>query len=298
MWGGCALQVVVPTKNEALHLASVIDGMPPEVDRIVVVDDGSTDGSATVARTADDQHRVDVLEAPGHGVGAAVATGYAHALEAVADNALIAVMDGDGQMDPEDLLPMCDHLLSHDLDVVKGDRRGGRGHRAIMPMRRRWANAGMSLLTGLASGRSVPDAQCGFVVVRASVLRQTADDPVWPGYGYVNHRFIRWSRHGLRVGHFPVSTRYGNEQSGVRPLRFLIAVGRMLVVEHHARAWSSMINGPHRLTMLAAFFLYLGGWVLGATGAWHWMPVAWLGAHLLDRTAHRVRRATTSWQAA
>ena len=298
MWGGSTLQVVVPTKNEALHLASVIDGMPPEVDRIVVVDDGSTDGSATVARNADDLHRVDVVEARGHGVGAAVATGYAHAVQAMPDNALIAVMDGDGQMDPEDLLPMCDYLLAHDFDVVKGDRRGGRGHRTIMPMRRRLANAGMSFLTGLASGRPVSDAQCGFVVVRASVLRRTADDPVWPGYGYVNHRFIRWSRHGLRVGHHPVSTRYGTEQSGVRPLRFLVSVGRMLVAEHHARAWSTMVNGPYRLTMLAAFLLYLGGWVLGAIGAWHWMPVAWLGAHLLDRTAHRVRRATRSSQAA
>ena len=267
------------------------------MDVVVVVDDGSIDGTTEAgrARTPSD---VTVLQR-GDNVGAAVAMGLDHLARVLDANDLVAVMDGDGQMDADDLLPLCRQLVAEQADVIKGDRLAHQDVRGAMPVLRRLANRGLALLTTLASGRRVGDAQCGFIVMRQEVLIQTKDDPVWSGYGYVNHRFIRWSRHGLRVATHPVRPVYGEETSGIRPLRFFFSVGAMFVREHHGRAFSSLVSGPGRVPLSVALATYLAGWaslvaVVGGVlplPALVALPIAWLVAHALDRTAHAGGRA-------
>ncbi len=286
------LAVVIPAKDESDFLPRVLAGLPSSVDHVVVVDAGSSDGIAAAATTANVAVTVEVLHASGQGVGAAVAQGYAHLDAFLPDDALVAVMDGDDQMDPEDLLPMCTRLIETGLDAVKGNRRASKRHRASMPWRRRMANAGMSWLTSLAAGRPVPDAQCGFVVLHRRVLAITGSDPVWEGYGYVNHRFIRWSGHRLQVGFHPVQTRYGAERSGVRASRFFFGVGWMLVREHHRRAYRAMVRGDGGWRMPLAFVAYLAGWAaLLHPPAWPMLPLGWMAAHMLDRSVHAGGRA-------
>ena len=299
MWEGRRLVVVMPAQNEASHIDAALRTLPAEVDMVVVVDDGSSDGTIEAVNSADRPYDVVVLQRGGQGVGAAVAMGFNHLSNVLDADDLVAVMDGDGQMDPNDLIPLCHHLVAEQADVVKGDRLAHPDVKGVMPLLRRVANRGLAVLTTLASGRRLGDAQCGFIVVRHEVLTRTNDDPVWSGYGYVNHRFIRWSRHGFRVATHPVRPVYGEEISGIRPLRFFFSVGAMFVREHHGRAFSSLANGPGRVPLSVALLSYLAGWgslfvvIAGLVPVSYiaFLPGGWALAHVLDRSVHAGGRA-------
>src|SRR5436853_133444 len=103
MLEGRNVVVVVPAFEEEAHLGAVLTTMPAFVDRILVVDDGSHDGTSRVARTAGDRRVTLLRHAVRRGVGASIATGYAEALAHTKHpEDAIAVMAGDGQMDPAD----------------------------------------------------------------------------------------------------------------------------------------------------------------------------------------------------
>ena len=299
MWEGRRLAVVMPARNEAPHIDAALRTLPDAVDLVVVVDDGSTDGTVEVVTGVERPIETVVLQRGGRGVGASVAMGFEHLIGILNSGDLVAVMDGDGQMDADDLLPLCRHLLDEQADVVKGNRLAHPDLRKAMPLPRRLANRGLSILTTLASGRHVGDPQCGFIVARHEVLARTKDDPVWPGYGYVNHRFIRWSGHGLRVATHPVRPVYGEETSGIRPLRFFVGVGAMFVREHHARAFRSLASGPGRVPLLVALLAYMAGWgsMPGVVSGMlpfvslAVLPAGWALAHVLDRSVHAGGRA-------
>src|SRR5438105_2001626 len=103
MLNGARVFVVVPALNEEAHVGRVLDTMPAFVDHIVVVDDGSTDETASIVRRASDPRVVLLRHDMRRGVGAAIATGYERtlAMEGTECDAL-CVMAGDGQMDPTD----------------------------------------------------------------------------------------------------------------------------------------------------------------------------------------------------
>jgi len=97
---GKRVAVVVPAYDEERLIASTIASIPGFVDRIIVVDDGSGDGTASLAAGADPRVEV-VAHERNLGVGAAIVTGYRRAAEEKLD--VTCVMAADGQMDPVDL---------------------------------------------------------------------------------------------------------------------------------------------------------------------------------------------------
>ena len=139
MHGGHRVGVVIPARNERRFIQGVIEGLPAFVDLAVVVDDGSTDGTAERARSATTSVEVDIVRLTGDGVGAAIDAGHQRLLERWKEPFVSAVMAGDGQMDPRDLLTVIEPVTAGEADHVKGDRRldGYKG----MPKSRRWATA-------------------------------------------------------------------------------------------------------------------------------------------------------------
>jgi glycosyltransferase involved in cell wall biosynthesis len=103
MWLNSRVIVIVPAWDEAPRIARMLAKVPSWVDRVVVVDDASTDGTARVALALGNS-RVDVLRhGCNRGVGAAIATGYRFALKAQGgSHDAFVVMAGDDQMDPLD----------------------------------------------------------------------------------------------------------------------------------------------------------------------------------------------------
>ena len=214
-----AVAVVVPAFNEAAHIESVLRTVPSFVDTIICVDDGSTDATSTIASTVDGvvlvRHRRNL------GVGAALVSGYRKALELDMD--IVAVMAGDGQMEPDELEALVQPVARGELDYVKGDRLGHPDVASRMPRLRRFGTQALAILTRWVAGpTAVPelrDAQCGFTAVSADMLRRIPLERLYPRYGYPNDMVVMLAHVGARIGHRVVSPVYANETSGLRPMR-------------------------------------------------------------------------------
>jgi glycosyltransferase involved in cell wall biosynthesis len=150
--------VVIPAHNEATVIGQVIANIPPEVRsmrvKVVVVDDGSGDGTADVARLGG---ATVIRHLTNLGVGAATRTGFRAATELGAD--IVVTLDADGQHDPADIEKLVTPIIDEDLEVVIGSRLSDRSG---MPWHRLAANLLMNLVTFAVYGRIVPDSQSGF----------------------------------------------------------------------------------------------------------------------------------------
>jgi glycosyltransferase involved in cell wall biosynthesis len=224
---GAQIAVVVPAYNEALLIERTLRSVPAFVDRVVVVDDGSADATASVARSVGDPRLVVVSHSSNRGVGAALRTGYRLALDAGMD--AVAVMAGDAQMHPDDLLTLLMPVVSGEVDYAKGDRLSHPEIRARMPWTRHVGNCVLSALTRLATGLPVRDSQCGYTVLSRRALERLPLDALWRGYGYPND-LLGWLRStGATIRDVTVRPVYGQEQSGIGLRHALLVIPYVLL---------------------------------------------------------------------
>lgn len=165
---------VVPAYKARSSVCSVVAGVLPFADRVIVVDDACPEGSGSaVAVEFAGNARVDVVYRERNGgVGAAMKTGIALALEHAAD--IIVKIDADGQMDPS-YLSVIAGLFAEDpsLGYVKGNRFVSESALQNMPALRLFGNAVLSLLVKAASGYwNLLDPTNGYVAFNAAVLRE------------------------------------------------------------------------------------------------------------------------------
>lgn len=238
MHRGREVWVVVPAHDEEALIARTLRGIPAFVDRIVVIDDASADGTAAeAARVGDPRARI-VRRRENGGVGAAIVAGYRMFLAEGAPRAACAVMAGDAQMDPADLPALLDRL-DRGSDYVKGNRFASPGTFRAMPLVRYLGNRGLSFLTRVVTGyRHVGDSQCGYTVVTREALARIDLASLYPRYGFPNDLLIKLSRASVRVGEAPVRAIYAGESSGLNPL---VAGPRILGI-----LWRGWVKGKRR----------------------------------------------------
>ena len=289
MKGGHTIGIVIPARNEEAHIGRVLETLPSFVDHAIVIDDGSTDATYDRASSASSEAKVTILQTTGLGVGAAIDLGHQHLLKTIEHPFVSVVMAGDGQMDPKDLAAVIQPILDDEADHVKGNRMSTSSDIEQMPRKRRRASRILGWLTTLASGRVVTDPQCGFTATSSQLLRQWNWEHSWKGYGYPNYWLIHLASQGWRVSDVPVKAVYGQEQSGIQPLRFFLSVGAMMTVEHHRRAFKHLFGSTW---MMLSFLFYISGYALAIVAvqqpiALLGLPFAWWIAHRLDRLAMR-----------
>jgi len=216
------IAVVVPCHNEHTQITRVLETMPDFVDRIYVVDDKSTDATVQTVRQYVETHgesasRIRLIEhAANQGVGKAIVTGYKQALNDGME--VVAVMAGDGQMDPDELASVIEPVTSNQADYAKGNRLFYRDAWNIIPRHRFLGNAFLSMLTKIASGYwHSADSQTGYTAISRQALELIDLDAVYPRYGYPNDMLVRLNLYSMRVVDVPIRPVYNvGESSGIR----------------------------------------------------------------------------------
>ncbi|MEM9074144.1 MAG: glycosyltransferase family 2 protein [Myxococcota bacterium] len=234
MFPGLRVAVVVPAYREERLIAKTIRSMPAWIDRIVVVDDGSDDETASAAEETRDPRLIVHRHDENRGVGAAIATGYRLAFERGADIAV--VMAGDAQMDPEDLPRVVAPVARRRAGYAKGDRLSFPEARQRMPLTRWLGNHVLAWLTRIATGLPVRDSQCGFTALSRDAAARVDLAAMWPRYGYPNDLLGALARADVPIEEVTVRPVYADEKSGVS-LRDALFVIPGLLVRAAWRRW-------------------------------------------------------------
>jgi len=185
--------VVIPALNEAESLPGVLRALP-RVDRCVVVDNGSTDDTARVAREAG----AEVVLAPRRGYGSAVLAGMAHFRDDPPD--VLVILDADHADPPEALPRLVQPILDDEADLVQSDRTQGADPGAMTAVQRfgnRFATELIAVQTGVRFNDMGP-----FRAIRWSSLEALGmEDPTW---GWNVEMQLKAIKHGLRIKEIPL----------------------------------------------------------------------------------------------
>ncbi len=215
-----ALLAVIPAYNEASRIAPVVRHLVQQGLPVLVVDDGSRDATAAVAREAG----ADVLRRANGGKGTAIIAGCRRAVELGYRRVLL--LDGDGQHDPAEA-PRLIAAARRGADLVIGMRMLNLGRQ---PLYRRCFNRLSSLLVTLAAGQRIRDSQSGYRMCDPRLL--LALPLAGHKYDLETEMCILAARAGRKVVEVPIRVIYNDKISGVHPvydtLRFFRAVAMSL----------------------------------------------------------------------
>ncbi len=220
--------VVVPTYNEAENLPHLLASVRLHGYRILVVDDGSPDGTGAIAdEIAAGDPMVEVLHRPEKsGLGPAYAAGFDRVLATPARG--IVEMDADFSHNPADL-PRLIEALNRGADLAIGSRYVAGGGAPDWPLLRRMVSRGGNLYARMALGIPVADATAGFRAFRADTLRDLPyRQAEASGYGFQVEMVWRAITSGKRVVEVPIIFR--DRQRGTSKMNRRIVAEAMLLV--------------------------------------------------------------------
>lgn len=230
MYKNKTIGVVVPAHNEEILIVRVIDTLPDFVDKIIVVNDASTDNTALVLENEKKHHPTleIITHTKNQGVGGAIVTGYKRAKELKIDATV--VMAGDAQMDPADLQDIIDPVVSSGVDYSKGNRLFRGESWDMIPHYRYLGNSLLSFLTKIASGYwHIADSQCGFTAISLSALNLLDLDNIYKKYGVPNDILIKLNIENCRVRDVSIRPVYNiGEKSGIRLWKVIPTISRLL----------------------------------------------------------------------
>jgi len=265
MLGEWYIGVVIPARNEEMHLPEVLEKIPQFVDTVVVVDDGSTDNTSKLVGNN------ELVQLSGEGVGAAIDAGHQRLLELHDDKFVSVVIAGDGQMDCSEMEKVILPILEKKAHHVKGERKD---RRSKMPLIRQIGTGFLGILTTLACGQRIADPQCGYTATSSEVLKEWDWTNSWKGYGYPNWWLMNLAKDGWRIAHVDVSAIYEGQKSGIKITSFLPKVSIMLFLGLHKRILSNTIQKPS-IPILSIWLSYLLSWIYN--------PLFFIITHFIDR---------------
>ena len=199
--------VVIPALNADRFIADVIERTSAIIpkERIIVVDDGSTDDTATVARNTG---ALLLVHEENQGKGVALHTGILKAAEMGMEFAV--TLDADGQHNPAEITAFIEKQAQTDADIIVGNRMADRKD---MPADRVFANAATSWILSLRTGTRRPDSQNGYRMIRTSLYKTLKLKA--KRYDAESEVLIRAAKAGAKIESVPVETIYGTEVSSV-----------------------------------------------------------------------------------
>ena len=216
--------VVIAAFNEEKNLPGVLEKISPDY-AVIVVDDGSTDKTALVARNFG--ARVMPI-ACNIGQGAALVAGFRAALKGDWD--VIVEIDGDGQHDPTEIPLFLNKFRESNADVIVGSRILGSNYKEA-PFLRKTMLPLYTWFIGWISGYRITDAMCGFRSFRVQSIRQVDHillDMIEPQY-LAAELFLRFSSEGLKVLEVPIHLRKRSSGKSYKGL-FRYGIGILIAI--------------------------------------------------------------------
>lgn len=211
---------LIPAFRECRHIGDVVARTKQYIDFVLVVDDGSDDGTADAAREAGAEV---LINSRNMGKGASLAAGLDWLFAREWDAAVC--LDADGQHLPAEIPRFLEAAANADLII--GSRMADV---KTMPFARLWTNRVTSWILSRLAGVYVPDTQCGYRLIRREA---------WQGitvhsrnYEFEGEMIVAAGRAHFRIASVPVSTIYGDEVSSIHPGRDTVRFFRMV-----ARLW-------------------------------------------------------------
>jgi glycosyltransferase involved in cell wall biosynthesis len=191
------ISVIIPALNEAASIGLVIRDIPQGLaSEIIVADNGSTDGTAEIARQAGAR----IVHERHRGYGAACLAGIA-----AADSPdIIAFLDGDYSDYPEELSLLAEPVIHGEADLVIGSRMAGADGRLVLPAQAYWGNRLATSLMRLLYGCRFTDLG-PFRVIRAQALQDMGMRD--RNFGWTIEMQIKAVQQGLRIQEIPVRYR-------------------------------------------------------------------------------------------
>ena len=192
----------IPAYNEENHIADVIKKSLLYVDQVVVCDDGSTDDTAKIAKSAG----AIVISQSNQGYGAAISTLFDYARR---NNAKIMVtLDSDGQHNPDQIPLLLDAIITHGVDVSVGSRFLGDTEASG------YRKAGIKIITSAANygtNLKISDSQSGFRAYSRKAI--STIHPTEQGMSVSTEILLKISNKGLSLAEVPISIIYGPDTS-------------------------------------------------------------------------------------
>lgn len=240
------LTAILPAYNEELCISSIILGSKKYVDKVIVVDDGSTDNTAEIAGLAGAEV---IRHSFNKGKGAALRTGF----EAVKESEIIVTLDSDGQHNPEEIPKLISPIINGEADIVNGSRYIS-GNKKDTPSYRRIGQTVLDKATNLGSGLDITDSQSGyraFAIYTIPVFKFNCRD-----FSIESEMLIDAANAGLQIKEVEIGVRYDVDGSTKNPVSH--GVGVLINIIHNLQ-----FQRPLFYFALPGAIITLAGIVLG-----------------------------------
>jgi len=215
--------VIIPAYNESKTIHGLITAVKVFVPDVLVIDDGSADNTAELARQAG---AIVLSFKHNGGKGKALKDGFDYAVKN--NYEAVVAMDADGQHVHDDILKIIGAGAANpSIGMVVGNRMA---NPEDMPLVRFITNLFMSLIISAICRQNIPDTQCGYRLIRCGLLKKM--DLISSNYEIESELLIKASRLGFKIISVPIKSVYEGQVSLINPLldtwRFFVMLGRIL----------------------------------------------------------------------
>lgn len=209
---------VIPFFNEEKHLREVINKVLKYVDKIILVNDGSTDNSIKLIKQTD---RIIILSHESNlGKGSALKTGFEHSIKI--NSEITVSIDADNQHDPSFIPDLV--KKTKQFDCVIGNRLKTK---SSMPIHRRLSNYLTSKILSIKTGFDILDSQSGFRVFKTNILSNIL--PSFTGFEAESEMIVKISKCKYSLGFTEISTIYGDDSSKMKAIPTIIGFIKVIL---------------------------------------------------------------------